>query len=136
MVDVPYRSAVGSLMYLAVCTRPDISAAVSTLSRFNTNPSLPQEDGVRHLVQYVRGTGSEGLVYRHGASISLWGFCDASHFTCPDTGRSRAAFVLMSAGAAVSWQSKLQENATLSSCESEYLGFFMAAQEASYMRKL
>ena len=42
----------------------------------------------------------------------------------------------MSAGAAVSWQSKLQGNASLSSCESEYIGFSMAAQEVSYMRQL
>ena len=34
MVGVPYRSLVGSLMYLAVCTRPDIAMGVLTLSRF------------------------------------------------------------------------------------------------------
>ena len=38
IVDVPYRRAIGNLMYLAVCTRPDISAAVSSLSRFNEDP--------------------------------------------------------------------------------------------------
>ena len=40
MVVIPYGSAIGSLMYLAVCTRSDIAAAVSSLSRFNTNPRM------------------------------------------------------------------------------------------------
>ena len=69
-------------------------------------------------------------------STALMGYCDSSHLTCPDTGRSRAAFVLMSAGAAVSWKSQLLAHATLSSCESEYLALSMATQEVSYMRQL
>ena len=38
MEGIPYRSAIGSLMYLVVCTRPDIATAISSLSRFNANP--------------------------------------------------------------------------------------------------
>ena len=34
--NVPYQQAIGSLMYLAVCTRPDISFAMTYLSQFNT----------------------------------------------------------------------------------------------------
>ena len=40
MVDVPYRSAIGSLMYLSTCTRPDISAAVSEFIKFSQNPGM------------------------------------------------------------------------------------------------
>ena len=40
MAGIPYRSAIGSLMYLATCTRPDIAAAVSSLSRYNANPGM------------------------------------------------------------------------------------------------
>ena len=47
MVDVPYRSAIGSLMHLATCTRPDISAAVSELSKFSQNPGVPHWEGVK-----------------------------------------------------------------------------------------
>ena len=136
MTQIPYRSAIGSLMYLATCTRPDIAAAVSSLSRFNNNPGLPHWDGVQHLLRYLKGTSGEGLCYRRGMSTALMGYCDSSHLTCPDTGRSRAAFVLLSAGAAVSWKSKLLTHATLSSCESEYLALSMATQEVSYMRQL
>ena len=41
MHNVPYASAVGSLMYAMVCTRPDIAQAVSTVSRFMSNPGRP-----------------------------------------------------------------------------------------------
>ena len=43
---IPYRSAVGSLMYVAVYTRPDIAATISTLSRFNANLGRAYWEGV------------------------------------------------------------------------------------------
>ena len=136
MAVIPYRSAIGSLMYLAVCTRPDISAAVSSLSRYNHNPGMAHWEGVQHVLRYLQGTSGEGLCYKKGVSTALWGYCDSSHLTCPDTSRSRAAFVMISAGGPVSWQSKLLGNASLSSCESEYMGFSAAAQEVSFLRQL
>lgn len=136
MGPIPYRSAIGSLMYLAVCTRPDIAAAVSSLSRFNGNPGRAHWEGVQHVLRYLQGTSGEGLIYRKGESTRLWGYCDASYLTCPDTGRCRGGYVFLSAGAAVSWQSKLIPNASLSSCESEYLQFGAATTEASFLRQL
>lgn len=136
MEGIPYRSAIGSLMYLAVCTRPDIAAAISSLSRFNANPGMAHWEGVQHVLRYLQGTSGEGLCFRKGVSTKLWGYCDSSHLTCPDTGRSRAGYVFLSAGGAISWQSKLVGNASLSSCESEYMGLSMATQEASFLRQL
>ena len=55
---IPYSSAIGSLMYLVVSTRTDISTAVSCLSRFNHNPGMAHWEGVQHVLRY---------------------FCDAKH---------------------------------------------------------
>ena len=68
---IPYRSAIGSLMYLAVCTRPDISAVVSCLSRFNHNPGMAYSEGVKHVLRYLYGTSGEGLCFRNGVSTAL-----------------------------------------------------------------
>lgn len=136
MLTLPYRSAIGSLMYLATCTRPDISAAMSSLSRFNSNPGMAHWEGVQHIFRYLKGTKSEGLLYKKGESKNLKGYCDSGHLTCHDTSRSKTGFVILSAGAAVSWVSKLQTNASLSSCESEYMGLSMVTQEVSFLRTL
>ena len=136
MAGIPYRSAIGSLMYLATCTRPDIAVAVSSLSRYNANPGMAHWEGVQHVLRYLQGTSGEGICYRKGQPTTLWGYCDASHLTCPDTARSRGGYVFLSAGGAISWQSKLIANASLSTCESEYMQFSSAAAEASFLRQL
>ena len=102
MAVIPDRSAIGSLMYLAMCTRPNIFAAISCLSRFNHNPGMAHWEGVKHVLRYLQGTSGEGLCFKKGVSTALWGYCDSSHLSCPDTSRSRAAFVMISAGGPVS----------------------------------
>ena len=51
-----YRQAIGKLMYLMVCTRPDISYAVSVLSRFMTKPREKHWRFVKQLLKYVKST--------------------------------------------------------------------------------
>ena len=136
MESYPYRQVVGKLMYLAVCTRPDISQAVSELSRFNANPGLKHWESAMRVLRYLSGTAGVGLLFKKGASKDLWGYVDASHTSCPDSGKGRAAYVFMSGGAPVSWASKRVGSDSLSSCETEYMGLTLAAQEASYLGDL
>ena len=61
MESIPYRSAIGSLLYLATCTRPDLAAAVSELSKFSQNPGLAHWEGVKRVLRYgvvLLGMGS------------------------------------------------------------------------------
>ena len=109
MVDVLYRSAIGSLMYLAVCTRLDISAAVNSLSKFNADPREAHWEAVQHILRYLKGIAGEGICYKAGSSTKIWGYYDSS---------------------------QLLTTATLSSCESEYLALSAATQEASFLRQL
>ena len=81
MVDIPYRSAIGSLMYLAICTRPDISAAASNLSTFNGFPRQAHWEVVQHVLRYLSGTVGEGIYYTVGSFTKIWGYCDSSHLT-------------------------------------------------------
>jgi len=53
MSRVPYASAVGSLMYVMVCTRPDFSYAVNTISRFMSNPRKQYWKAVKWVLRYL-----------------------------------------------------------------------------------
>ena len=60
-VDVPYRHAIGSLMYISLGTRPDISFAVSFLSRFSEQPKLIHWNAVKRVIKYLASTPDVGL---------------------------------------------------------------------------
>jgi hypothetical protein len=64
MYCVPYASAVGSLMYAMVCTRPDIAHAVGVLSRYMSKPGKEHWKKVKRVFRYLRGTASYGLCYQ------------------------------------------------------------------------
>ena len=136
MIDVPYRSAIGSLMYLSTCTRPDISAALSELSKFIQSPGVAHWEGVKRVLRYVSGTVGEGLLYKRGAQVAVWGYSDSSHAGERETSRGRAGYVFMSGGAAISWRSAMMKVVTFNSCESEYVGLSEAGNEALYSLQL
>ena len=58
--EVPYLSAIGALMYLANCTRPDIAFSVNLLARYSSAPTLRHWNRVKHLLRYLRGTSDMG----------------------------------------------------------------------------
>jgi len=56
MIHVSYASAVGSLMYAMVCTRPNLSQAVSMISRYMHDPGKDHWDAVKWVLRYIKGT--------------------------------------------------------------------------------
>ena len=81
MSRVPYTSAVSSLMYAMICTRPDIAHAVGVLSRFISKPGKEHWTAVKRVFRYLRGTSDYGLCYqgRPGLDrvLDIHGFVDA-----------------------------------------------------------
>ncbi len=80
MKKTPYREAIGSLMYAAVATRPDIAFAMSALSQFLGNPGIAHWEAVKRVFRYLAGTKAFELTYgseRQG----LEGFTDADGVT-------------------------------------------------------
>ena len=95
MAKVPYLSAVGSLMYLATCTRPDIAYAVSLLARFNSNPGKAHWQAVKHLFRYLKGTLDLRLTYGPSKEDELFvTYSDADYAGNEDTLRSTGTYVL------------------------------------------
>ena len=74
MAKYPYRSVIGSVMYLARCTRPDLAEAVSELSKFSQNPGLAHWEGVRRVLRYIKGTVDVGVLYKRGSQVEVWGY--------------------------------------------------------------
>lgn len=134
MKNVPYREAVGSLMYAAMGTRPDIAFATSTVAQFSDNPGWAHWEAVKRIYRYLKGTRDLVLTYG-GETRGLVGYVDADGAS-QDHRRAISGYVFMVDGGAVSWSSKKQELVTLSTAEAEYVAQTHAAKEAIWLRRL
>jgi hypothetical protein len=132
--NMPYSEVVGSLLYLAVCTRPDMSHSVGMLSRFVSAPKLEHWHALKGVLRYLRGTSKLGLMFRPGAG--LIGYTDSDYAGDLVKRRSTSGYVFMNAGAAVLWGSKLQTTVAVSTCEAELIAGARAIKEALWLRKL
>lgn len=129
-----YQSIIGSLLYAAVSTRPDIAETVGVLSKFNSYPSQTHLTAARRVLRYLKGTQDLGLVYRKQGK-SLYGYTDADYASSADR-HSKSGAVFIHAGGPVSWCSKRQSIIALSTAESEYIALFDGVVECVWLRQL
>ena len=111
MENIPYISAIGSLMYLATMTRPDIAYTVGVLARFNSNPGMAHWKAVKHLFRYLKGTLDIKLEYGPDPTIGdkmFATYSDADHGGDKDNGKSTTGYMVKIGSGIVSWRSKLQ----------------------------
>jgi hypothetical protein len=108
MCQCPYISIVGSLIYLALTTRPDITYAAEVPARFNSNPGLPHWQAVKHVLHYLKGTLDHKLTYRPSdASKPFITYSDANYGGNVNNGRSTGGYVVKIGTGAVLWSLKL-----------------------------
>jgi hypothetical protein len=122
----PYREKIGKLLYLSVCTRPDIACAVAKLAQFVNNPLVGHNKLVNHLMGYIKGTYEAGLLL--GGDINpIECYCDASHVSEGDL-KSQSGYVIFLGrfGSPVVWSSKKQAMVTKSTMESELNALYSA----------
>jgi len=128
-----YQSAVGSLMYAMLGSRPDIAYAVSRVSQYSTNPNQSHWTAVKRIFRYLAGTPDRGLCY--GMKGSGAGFTDADWGAGADR-KSMGGFTFLLNGAAISWNSKKQATVALSSTEAEYMALTQAVKESIWLQTL
>ena len=87
--EVPYLSAIGALMYIANCTRPDIAFAVNLLARHSAAPTKRHWTGVKNIFRYLQGTIDLGLFYQFDQDKSIIGYTDAGYLSDPHNARSQ-----------------------------------------------
>lgn len=132
-----FRAIVGSLMYLATCTRPDIAAAVGQLSRFMSKPTVAHLNAAKHCLRYLRGTTNVGIGYSNsGTTNILTGACDANWASIAAGSRSTTGYYFAINNGPVSWKSRLQSLVALSTAEAEFQALMDATRECLYLRDL
>lgn len=136
MKNVPYREAVGKLLYLSIATRPDIAYAVSVLCRFTDNPGRAHWVAIKRVLRYLKYTQHYKLVYSPTNTGDLFVTnSDADLGGNVDNARSTAGFVISIGGGAVLWSSRLQRQVSLSSTEAEYTTAAATGCEIIWMRE-
>ena len=136
VIDVPYRSVIGSLMYLMLGTRPDIAYAVGTLSKFLDCPTQTHWTAAKRVIRYLQGTKDHGLIMGKEVNDNLTGMVDANWGTDVEDRRSTSGYLFMLMGGLLCWTSKRQSTVALSSTEAEYMALSLATQEAIWLRRL
>ena len=101
MSKVPYASAIGSLMYAMVCTRPDIAHVVEVVSKFMSKPGKQHWEAVKWILRYLKGSSDTSLCFI-GASLKLQGYVDADFAGDIDSRKSTTRFVFTLGGTAIS----------------------------------
>lgn len=131
----PYRSAIGSLMYSCMSTRPDFCTAVNVFSQYQSYATEKHWKGIKRILRYIQGTLSWGLWLKGISEIPLVLYADADFANEPDR-KSVSGFVIEMFGDSVVWGTRKQTCVAKSSTEAEYIALATAVSELLWVRQL
>lgn len=100
--NIPYREAVGCLLYLVQGTQSDIAFAVGNVSRFNTNHGQVHWTAVKRIFRYLKRTINYSILFIRSDDLKLHGFADADWGSDVDTRRSCTGYVFMLGAGSIS----------------------------------
>jgi hypothetical protein len=131
-----FQQLVGALIYLSVCTRPDIANSVRSVAMRSAEPTNRHLTAAKRILRYVKGTRSHVITYSKELVHVIQAFSDASWAENKANRRSTTGFVIRLANGPISWKSKTQTAVTLSTCEAEYTALASTIQELVYILQL
>ena len=138
MLGKPYKELIGTLLYLVVCTRPDIAFITCALARYSSNPGRLHWRAATTVLKYLKHTKDMGLYFKAGtkgdtdangiviAPLSLW--TDSSYLG-GDEGRTTLGECLFSGDHLIHWRSSLSANVPQSVAEAEIMAANSGAKE-------
>ena len=132
-----YRQLVGSIMFLAVSSRPDIAFATKELSRHLNNPGEVHVQAGLRVLRYLKGTASYALTYkRDDAKVHFYGHADADWAGEDETAKSTTGFGFSGGSGLLSWKASTQPIVTHSSTEAELVALDSATRELEFLRQV
>ncbi|GJY40311.1 retrovirus-related pol polyprotein from transposon TNT 1-94 [Tanacetum coccineum] len=128
-----YRGMIGTLLYL-IASRPDLQFSICMCARYQVRPTEKHLNAVKRIFRYLKGTVNRGLWYLKDSSIALTAFADADHVGCQDTRRSTSGSMQFLGDRLISWSSKRQKSAAISSTKAEYIALSGCCAQILWMR--
>lgn len=134
--DIPYRGAIGSLMFLMVLTRPDLAYIVSVLSQFSEMPDKSHWNGIKRVFRYLKGTIDLGIVFGKSKDNTLVAFSDSDWAGDINTRKSTTGWICLLNGGPVAWLSRKQSSIALSATEAEFIALCSVTKEVTWIKRL
>jgi len=135
LTDEPYRELVGSLLYIANGTRPDISYAVGLCARYSSQPLQRHWRALKRILRYLKGTANYGLIYSAN-NWNLQTYADSSYADDTSDRKSTSGRTILIDGGPISWTSEKQKCVATSTAEAEYMSLGAAAKDVIWTRNI
>lgn len=133
----PYRAAIGSLLYLALNTRPDILFPTIALSCHNSDPKESHWNAVKRIWRYIRGTKDLALTFRpEGEDVKIEAYADADWGGDSRDGTSTSGVMILINNCPIVIKSIRQQRVALSTCEAEFVAAASCVKELLWLTGL
>ena len=126
-----YKSAIGALIYLGRCTRPDISFSVGKASRNSENPKYSDWKKVMNILKYLKYTKNFKITYKGQGEIVA--YTDSDFGGDPNDRKSTSGYIVLMNNDPICWQSKKQSVVATSTCETEYIAMAECTKKVLYI---
>ncbi|CAK9796153.1 Copia protein [Anthophora plagiata] len=140
--EAPCRNLIGCLMYIMICTRPDLSIAVNILSRYTNKNNKELWQYLKRVLRYLKGSSKiklfEPNYVRGNYDDIISGYVDSDWGGHDENDRKSTtgySFQLFER-CTICWSTKRQASVAASSTEAEYIALFEAVREALWLKSL
>ena len=124
-----YQEITGSINYVSIITRPDITFAANKLSQFNSDPTITHIKAARHLLRYLNYTKHFALTFGGASNLNTRIYADADWGNDRNDGRSISGIIVIINNGPVFWSSRKQPSVATSTMEAEYIALSDASRE-------